>query len=69
MRPVNALERDEDPGGEWRRAVNAQLAGPYRALWSHIDLLVALHAPGFDVVPAWRAGQEASTRARRRARG
>lgn len=64
-RPVNALEREDDAGGGWRRAVNAQLAGPYRALWSHIDLLVALHAPGFDVVPAWRAGQEASVRARR----
>ena len=64
-RPVNTLERDADPDGTWRRAVNAQLAGPYRALWSRIDLLVALHAPGFDVVPAWRAGQLAPVEALR----
>ena len=68
-RPVNALERGADARGEWRRAINAQLAGPYRALWSHIDLLVALQAPGFAVVPAWRGEQDASTRARRGGRG
>jgi len=56
--PVNDLERLRDPDGRWRRWVNAQLAGPYQALWSRIDHLVFLKAPGFDVVARWRTEQE-----------
>lgn len=62
--PVNALERDEDPGGIWRRFVNAALAGPYRRLFAHIDLLVLLAAPGFEVVEGWRRQQERMLRER-----
>lgn len=67
--PVNALERDEDQGGDWRRAVNAALAGPYQALFARIDRLVLLAAPGFEVVRGWRAQQEAELRAALAARG
>lgn len=56
--PVNRLERDCDPDGVWRRHVNAQLAGPYRALFARIDLLVFLSAPGFEIVADWRIEQE-----------
>lgn len=56
--PVNALERDQDPDGRWRRWVNDQLAGPYAALWARIDQLAFLEAPGFDVVADWRIEQE-----------
>ncbi len=56
--PVNALERDEDPDGRWRHHVNAQLAGPYAALWRRLDHLLLLQAPGFEVVERWRAQQE-----------
>ncbi len=56
--PVNALERDEDAQGQWRGWVNAKLAGDYRRLFSRLDLLVLLAAPGFDVVMAWRGQQE-----------
>lgn len=56
--PVNALERDEDADGRWRRAVNAALAGPYAALFGAIDRQVLLAAPGFDVVRGWRLEQE-----------
>lgn len=56
--PVNALERDEDGDGRWRRFVDAQLAGPYRPLFERIDLSVMLAAPGFDVIEAWRSQQE-----------
>lgn len=56
--PVNALERDEDPDGRWRRYVNAQLAGPYQALFGRLDRLVLLHAPDFEVVFRWRRQQE-----------
>ena len=63
-RAVNALERDEDAGGEWRRAANAALAGPYARLWRRLDRLVLLQAPGFDVVEAWRSQQEKTLLAR-----
>lgn len=60
--PVNGLERDEDAGGRWRRAVNAALAGPYQALFARLDRLVLLAAPGFEVVRCWRTQQEAQLR-------
>ncbi|WP_414714477.1 kinase [Sphingomonas sp.] len=60
--PVNDLERAEDPGGIWRRAVNDALAGPYQALFARIDRLALLAAPGFEVVQGWRTQQEAELR-------
>ena len=56
--PVNDLERTRDSDGRWRRWVNAQLAGPYQALWARIDQLVFLQAPGFEIVADWRIEQE-----------
>lgn len=61
--PVNALERDEDGDGRWRRFVNAALAGDYQTLFGRIDALALLAAPGFDVVQGWRTQQEAALRA------
>ena len=57
--PVNALERDHDPDGRWRRAVNAFVAGPYAAFAGRFDAVVFLQAPGFEVVLDWRCQQEA----------
>jgi D-glycerate 3-kinase len=57
-RPVNALERDEDPGGVWRRYVNDQLKGDYAGFFGRIDILALLKAPSFEVVYGWRALQE-----------
>jgi D-glycerate 3-kinase len=62
--PVNALERDEDPQGEWRRYVNDQLAGPYRTLFDRLSPLVLLQAPSFEVVQGWRGEQENKLRER-----
>jgi D-glycerate 3-kinase len=62
VQPVNALERQEDRDGVWRRYVNAMLAGPYRALFERIDLLVLLAAPGWNVVYDWRLEQEEALR-------
>jgi D-glycerate 3-kinase len=56
-RPVNALEREQDVGGHWRRSSNEALAR-YAELWRRIDYLLWLKAPGFDVVPQWRWLQE-----------
>ncbi len=59
VEPINALERDRDPDGVWRRAVNGHLAGPYAELNARFDAVVFLKAPGFEVVHGWRAQQEA----------
>ncbi len=56
--PVNALEAREDADGRWRRYVDAQLAGPYRALFAPLDRLVLLRAPDFPTVVAWRQQAE-----------
>ncbi|NVK43390.1 MAG: hypothetical protein HWE39_19275 [Oceanospirillaceae bacterium] len=56
--PVNALERNEDPDGAWRRYVNEQLAGPYRALFDLIDVQIMLRVPSMEAVYAWRSLQE-----------
>lgn len=57
-RPINALERDEDPTAIWRCYANAALAGDYQRLFARIDLLVLLAAPDFAVVRGWRMEQE-----------
>jgi D-glycerate 3-kinase len=62
--PVNTLERDEDPDGRWRTAVNDALAAPYADLFARLDLLVMLAPPGFGQVREWRLLQEEKLRAR-----
>jgi D-glycerate 3-kinase len=57
--PVNALERDRDADGAWRRAVNRFVAGPYAAFTDRFDAVLFLRAPDFDVVLEWRSQQEA----------
>ena len=56
--PVNALEREEDAEGVWRRYCNQALARDYPLVWAQIDRLLWLHGPGFDAVPEWRWQQE-----------
>lgn len=56
--PINALEREEDGEGFWRRYVNAKLAGDYSRLFGRIDMLLMLKAPSFDAVYGWRLLQE-----------
>ncbi|MHC9084973.1 kinase [Luteimonas sp. RIT-PG2_3] len=58
VEPVNALERNEDADGRWRRWCNDALARDYPALWARIDRLLFLQPPGFDVVREWRWQQE-----------
>ena len=67
--PVNALERDEDPEAIWRTYANDALAGPYRALFDPLDMLVLLQAPSFEVVLDWRLEQERKLRLRLIAQG
>jgi D-glycerate 3-kinase len=65
--PVNDLEREDN--GAWRRAVNEALKGPYTALFSHIDRLILLAAPGFEIVRDWRIEQENTLRQRLKTEG
>ncbi len=60
--PVNDLEGADD--GVWRRAVNEALKGPYATLFGHIDRLILLAAPGFEIVRDWRIEQENTLRQR-----
>jgi D-glycerate 3-kinase len=55
--PINALERDDDPDGRWRRYSNDALAD-YTDLWRQLDWLTWLQPPGFAIVPDWRWQQE-----------
>lgn len=57
--PCNALERDEDPEGVWRRHQARELAGSYAALWAELEALVFLRVPDLDCVRRWRLRQEA----------
>lgn len=66
VRPINALEREDDPAGEWRFHANEALAGEYASLWSTLDELVFLQVPGLDAVRRWRLQQEEARPADRR---
>src|SRR5690606_27248149 len=57
--PINALETERDGQGIWRRAVNAELAGPYAEAFARFDAMLFLKAPSFDAVLDWRCQQEA----------
>ncbi|AYG94601.1 kinase [Brevundimonas naejangsanensis] len=57
--PINALEAQRDGQGIWRRAVNANLAGPYAQAFARFDAVLFLKAPSFDAVLDWRCQQEA----------
>jgi Predicted kinase len=62
-RPVNELERTEDPDGSWRHWVNKQLRG-YQPLWRKFDALIVLQAPSWEIVRRWRGEQEQDLLAR-----
>ena len=62
-KPVNALEREEDPEGAWRHWVNKQLRS-YQPLWRKLDALIVLQAPNWEIVRKWRSQQEEELLAR-----
>ncbi len=55
---MNALERDHDRTGAWRRYANEQLRTSYSQLFARLDVLVFLQAPSFDAIYRWRLEQE-----------
>ena len=56
--PINALERQEDADGRWRRGIDQTLAEDYAALHRELDELVFLAVPDLDAVLRWRTEQE-----------
>lgn len=56
--PFNALEREMDPDGIWRRFVNHKLETDYRELFSLLDYLVMLKVPDMACIRRWRGEQE-----------
>jgi D-glycerate 3-kinase len=68
-KPINALERDSDPDGTWRRFVNQRLQAEYQALFGRLDMLVLLRAPSFETVFAWRKQQDDHLREKLRTQG
>ncbi|WP_439100655.1 hypothetical protein [Congregibacter sp.] len=58
VKPINALERDEDTSGLWRGYSNEQLRTCYEPLYDELDFWVMLQAPDFDQVLRWRSEQE-----------
>lgn len=61
--PLNALEREADADGRWRRWCNQALARDYPALWQRCNRLWFLQPPDFSVVPRWRWQQEQNLQA------
>jgi D-glycerate 3-kinase len=60
--PINSLEQTEDPAGTWRQYINQQLQEGYQALFSRLDKLIYLQAPGMEQVFEWRELQESKLR-------
>lgn len=56
--PINALERQSDADGRWRRFVDAALGGGYAALRADLASLAFLQAPDLAAVRRWRLRQE-----------
>ncbi len=57
--PINALEREHDADGRWRRYIDAALGGEYAALNGDFESTVFLQVPGMRAVRRWRLRQEA----------
>lgn len=57
-KPINALEREEDPHTTWRTRVNNSLSQFFLPLYQRVDQWIMLQAPSFDCVFDWRRQQE-----------
>lgn len=60
--PINALERESDPDGIWRRYVNTMLQESYQNFFKLFPRTVLLKAPSFECILRWRTKQERKLR-------
>ena len=58
VKPINILERKEDPNFLWRNNVNKELKNEYKKIFDKIDRLIFLKVPNFECVYKWRLLQE-----------
>ena len=58
VKPINVLEKKEDPKLIWRNAVNNKLKYEYKKIFDKIDRLIFLKVPNFESVYKWRFLQE-----------
>jgi D-glycerate 3-kinase len=57
-RPINELERIEDPTGQWREYSNTIVNREFQPLYALADQWIMLRAPSFECVFDWRQEQE-----------
>ncbi|MDC0426386.1 uridine kinase [Pelagibacteraceae bacterium] len=58
IKPINTLEKKEDPKIIWRKKVNKELKNEYKKIFDKIDRLIFLKVPNFKCVFKWRLLQE-----------
>jgi len=58
IKPINILEKKNDPNLLWRNKVNIELKNEYKKIFDKIDKLIFLKVPNFDCVHKWRLLQE-----------
>jgi D-glycerate 3-kinase len=57
-KPINILEKKQDPNLIWRQKVNHELQNKYAKIFNKIDRLIFLKVPSFECVYKWRLLQE-----------
>ena len=57
-KPINLLEKKQDKSMKWRKYVNFQLTGKYKAFHNMLDCLLYLKARNFSLLRRWRLKQE-----------
>ena len=57
-KPINILERKNDPNLKWRSKVNYELGNDYKKIFNKINRLIFLKVPNFKCVYKWRLLQE-----------
>ena len=60
--PINALEKEKDKKGRWRKFVNKKLKTKYKKIFGQIDTTIFLKVPSFKHVYNWRLLQEKKLR-------
>jgi len=61
-KPINELEKHEDPYLIWRKFVNEKLKKEYKKVFSMIDYYIFMKVPSFKMVFKWRLLQEIKLR-------
>jgi len=61
-KPINSLEKLNDPKLVWRQYVNQQLKTKYKALYSQLNCIIYLKAENFNLLQKWRIKQEQKLR-------